>query len=283
VGGFVLGVLTEGMALPVVASLLANMAGDAAIGALSELTTEAVDGQQINGGKVGMAALVNAGFSLAGFGLGRLSKLKGTRNRPFGGLMMEEGGADTSYLQLPPASRYVDRAGPRGGLIQPQPRTLRDLAADAVVDSENAMTQAQQIAPSAIQNELIIQNRLNLLLEDAFYSEEHSQSQLLHAAWKRFYQRNPTTMMRNVFRRAANKVFGHPTSDISYYMSANFGHRYISNMGVIHVETDWAITRDPFLPVFINEDEEEGLQTIASLLGLETESFHEGLLLDTGA
>jgi RHS repeat-associated protein len=89
VGGFVLGVLTEGMALPVVASLLANMAGDAAIGALSELTTEAVDGQQINGGKVGMAALVNAGFSLAGFGLGRLSKLKGTSNRPFGGLMME--------------------------------------------------------------------------------------------------------------------------------------------------------------------------------------------------
>jgi RHS repeat-associated protein len=93
VGGFVLGVLTEGMALPVVASLLANMAGDAAIGALSELTTEAVDGQQINGGKVGRAALVNAGFSLAGFGLGRLSKLKGTRNRPFGGLMMEGEGA----------------------------------------------------------------------------------------------------------------------------------------------------------------------------------------------
>jgi RHS repeat-associated protein len=92
VGGFVLGVLTEGMALPIVASLLANMAGDAAIGALSELTTEAVDGQQINGRQVGMAALVNAGFSLAGFGLGRLSKLKGTRSRPFGGLMMEEAG-----------------------------------------------------------------------------------------------------------------------------------------------------------------------------------------------
>jgi RHS repeat-associated protein len=88
VGGFVLGVLTEGMALPVVASLLANMAGDAAIGALSELATEAVDGQQINGRQVGMAALINAGFSLAGFGLGRLSKLKGTSNRPFGGLMM---------------------------------------------------------------------------------------------------------------------------------------------------------------------------------------------------
>jgi RHS repeat-associated protein len=71
VGGFVLGVLTEGMALPVVASLLANMAGDAAIGALSELATEAVDGQQINGRQVGMAALVNAGFSLAGFSVGR--------------------------------------------------------------------------------------------------------------------------------------------------------------------------------------------------------------------
>jgi RHS repeat-associated protein len=96
VGGFVLGVLTEGMALPVVASLLANMAGDAAIGALSELATEAVDGQQINGRQVGMAALVNAGFSLAGFGLGRLSKLKGTRNRPFGGLMMEGNNAGAS-------------------------------------------------------------------------------------------------------------------------------------------------------------------------------------------
>jgi RHS repeat-associated protein len=103
VGGFVLGVLTEGMALPVVASLLANMAGDAAIGALSELTTEAVDGQQINGGKVGMAALVNAGFSLAGFGLGRLSKLKGTSNRPFGGLMMEGEGTAVAGNVVHPA------------------------------------------------------------------------------------------------------------------------------------------------------------------------------------
>jgi RHS repeat-associated protein len=102
VGGFVLGVLTEGMALPVVASLLANMAGDAAIGALSELTTEAVDGQQINGRQVGMAALVNAGFSLAGFGLGRLSKLKGTSNRPFGGLMIDDAGR--LQINLHPAS-----------------------------------------------------------------------------------------------------------------------------------------------------------------------------------
>jgi RHS repeat-associated protein len=71
VGGFVLGVLTEGMALPVVVSLLANVAGDAAIGALSELATEAVDGQGINGGMVGMAVGIGAITSLVGFGVGR--------------------------------------------------------------------------------------------------------------------------------------------------------------------------------------------------------------------
>jgi hypothetical protein len=70
VGGFVLGVLTEGMALPVVASLLANMAGDAAIGALSELTTEAVDGQRINERQVMEAAGLNALASMTEYGLG---------------------------------------------------------------------------------------------------------------------------------------------------------------------------------------------------------------------
>jgi hypothetical protein len=70
VGGVVvLGVLTDGVALPFVALLLASMACDAAINALSELTAEAVDGQPINGGQVGMVAGLSAVASLAGFGL----------------------------------------------------------------------------------------------------------------------------------------------------------------------------------------------------------------------
>jgi RHS repeat-associated protein len=140
VGGFVLGVLTEGMALPVVASLLANMAGDAAIGALSELTTEAINGQRINGSQVRMAALVNAGFSLAGSALGKLLKLTGTRNRPFGGLMMSGGGIihDASAAATPQLSGQFRRPQFFGIFRAPGGNARASVALSFIDNSEGA-------------------------------------------------------------------------------------------------------------------------------------------------
>lgn len=89
VAGFALSVLTEGAAMPVVLTLMATVAGDAAIGAGTELATEAINGQHVNWNEVGWAAGYSAVASLAGFSLGRLSKLKGTSNRPLGGGMVE--------------------------------------------------------------------------------------------------------------------------------------------------------------------------------------------------
>lgn len=89
--GIALSVVTEGAAMPAVLSLMAMVAGNAAIGAGAELVTETVDGQRIHWGQVGIAAGLSAAVTLAGYGLGMASKLKGTRQRPFGGLMMARG------------------------------------------------------------------------------------------------------------------------------------------------------------------------------------------------
>jgi RHS repeat-associated protein len=85
VAGIALSILTEGAALPVALMLIA---GDAAVGAGTELVTEAIDGQRIRWGQVGLAAGMSVVASLVGFGLGRVSKLKASGSRPFGGLMM---------------------------------------------------------------------------------------------------------------------------------------------------------------------------------------------------
>jgi RHS repeat-associated protein len=219
VGGFVLGVLTEGMALPVVASLLANMAGDAAIGALSELATEAVDGQQINGRQVGMAALINAGFSLAGFGLGRLSKLKGTRNRPFGGLMMEgEAAGESSASSSRRSSMSSLHASVSGdsthsgnsmasgnvqfewGINTPilQPQRLQTLATRAITGNEAAMAQARNLLPSASRNKVNLHYALRRLLTQEGRSDDEMKA-LYQAAWWRFYRDNSPADLRNAF------------------------------------------------------------------------------------
>jgi RHS repeat-associated protein len=80
VAGIALSVLTEGAAMPVVLTLMATVAGDAAIGAGAELATEAIDGHRINWGQVGIAAGVSAAASLIRFGVGSLSKQLSTRN-----------------------------------------------------------------------------------------------------------------------------------------------------------------------------------------------------------
>lgn len=89
VAGFVLSVITDGAALPVIASLLATMAGEAAIGAGTELLAEAVDGQRINWKQVGIAAGIGATATLAGYGLGQVRRFAGRGKRAFGSLMME--------------------------------------------------------------------------------------------------------------------------------------------------------------------------------------------------
>lgn len=88
--GIALSIVTEGAAIPFALSLIATVAGDAFIGAGSEIVTEAVNGQRINWGQVGIAAGLSAASTLAGYGLGIASKMKGTSNRPFGMLMMTE-------------------------------------------------------------------------------------------------------------------------------------------------------------------------------------------------
>lgn len=93
VAGIALSILTEGAAMPVAMTLMATLASDAAIGAGAELVTEAVDKRQINWGQVGIAAGLSALASLAGFGVGIASKLTGTSNRPFKGMMIEPGRA----------------------------------------------------------------------------------------------------------------------------------------------------------------------------------------------
>lgn len=88
VAGIALSILTEGAAMPVALTLMATVAGDAAIGAGAELTTQAIDGQRINWNQVGHAAGISAVATLVGYGLGVASKLKGSSNQPFGGLMI---------------------------------------------------------------------------------------------------------------------------------------------------------------------------------------------------
>jgi RHS repeat-associated protein len=99
-GGIMLGVLTDGAALPVVLTLVANAVGDAAIGGLSELAAEEVDGQRVSGKQVGIAAGINAGLSLVGSALGQLRKLKITASRPFEGLMMEGGAVEADVRMI---------------------------------------------------------------------------------------------------------------------------------------------------------------------------------------
>lgn len=72
--GIALSILTEGAAMPVALTLMATVAGDATIGAGTELINQVVDRQRINWGQVGIAAGLSAAASLAGFGLARLTK-----------------------------------------------------------------------------------------------------------------------------------------------------------------------------------------------------------------
>lgn len=70
VAGIALSIVTEGAATPAVVTLMATMAHGAAIGAVSELTTEALDGQRINWASVGISAGIGAA-ALAGLGVGK--------------------------------------------------------------------------------------------------------------------------------------------------------------------------------------------------------------------
>jgi RHS repeat-associated protein len=66
VAGIALSVLTDGLALGPMASLLASMAGDAFIAGVTEYAVQKIDGQQVSGGQVGMAAVLGAAMALVG-------------------------------------------------------------------------------------------------------------------------------------------------------------------------------------------------------------------------
>lgn len=80
--GIALSILTEGAAMPAVLTLMATMAGDAAIGAGAELLTDAVEGKAVNWGQVAVSAGLGAAITLAGAGVGAL----GVLGREFGQL-----------------------------------------------------------------------------------------------------------------------------------------------------------------------------------------------------
>lgn len=69
--GIVLGIVMEGVAIPVLLELTATMSGDAYIGAGSELVGEALDGQRINWGWVSISAGMGAADALLGYGVGK--------------------------------------------------------------------------------------------------------------------------------------------------------------------------------------------------------------------
>lgn len=69
VTGIVLSVVTEGAAMPAVLTLMVTAAGESAIGAGTELATEAIDGQRINWGQVGISAGLGAATTLAGYSM----------------------------------------------------------------------------------------------------------------------------------------------------------------------------------------------------------------------
>lgn len=92
VAGITLSIVTDGAAIPAVASLMATAAGDAMIGAGAEMVAEAVDGKRINWGQVGIAAGISVAAVLGGYGLGRAAnRLRGVAGRPFSSLMMSGG------------------------------------------------------------------------------------------------------------------------------------------------------------------------------------------------
>lgn len=69
VAGIVLGIVTDGMAMPALLALMATVAGETVIGAGTELATEANDGQRINWIQVGISAGLGAATALAGYGV----------------------------------------------------------------------------------------------------------------------------------------------------------------------------------------------------------------------
>lgn len=67
--GIALGIATDDAAIPVVLSLIASVAGEAAIAAGAVLVTEAVDSQRVNWASVGIAAGLGAASTFVGCGI----------------------------------------------------------------------------------------------------------------------------------------------------------------------------------------------------------------------
>lgn len=106
VAGIALSMVTDGAATPAVLSLMSVVGGDTAIGAGAELAAEAIDGVRINWRLVGEAAGLSAVTTVAGFGTGKLIRLKGASTRPFGGLMMDGEAATRGVKRMKTGSSY---------------------------------------------------------------------------------------------------------------------------------------------------------------------------------
>lgn len=81
VAGIAISILTDGAAIPVAASLMITVASEATLGAGTELVAEAVNGQRIHWGQVGIAAGLGAATAMAGRALGAVYRGAGREMR----------------------------------------------------------------------------------------------------------------------------------------------------------------------------------------------------------
>lgn len=71
IAGMALGMATGGAAMPAVLTLMASVAGGCAIGTVSELASQAIDGRPLDWSQVSISAGEGALAELLGFGIGR--------------------------------------------------------------------------------------------------------------------------------------------------------------------------------------------------------------------
>jgi RHS repeat-associated protein len=203
--GVALGIVTEGAALPAMVTLMATVAGDAAIGVGVELVTQDIDGQRINWNQVGITAGLNAAISLAGFSLGSISKLKGANKRPFSGLMME--GVESSQKLNKPYN---------------QPTSLVDMAINVIAQDKSLFNHGAVVLPKELFGREICTARQNLLnmkfnqfVGDAGGLGGNAERQLrLQALW--LVYKPPYTHHQKLMKAldyAAGKAFGYSTGN----------------------------------------------------------------------
>lgn len=285
VAGIALSILTDGAAIPATVSLMATVAGEAAIGAGAELVAQAVDGKRICWGQVGIAAGLSAAAVLGGYGLGRLARLKGALNRPFSALMMEGEEAEGSLSSLSRSSsrRSSLPATDSGGSVNEpglssasgyvgfniggpailQPMSLRTLSIRASAASEAVRAQMGRLS-----EHLNLQVEINLFyfLKKLVTQEGRSLEQrraLYQNAWWRFVRNNSPAALRNAFINAEEYLYEDPISRVLLYLYPQANEEFV----IDRFNDNIAFIADDSLDFQTTQAEEDTMTDIAITLG----------------